>query len=533
MTIRDVAQKINELASNYEMGDFQLLRKQLKNLSRVGSYHLFAGNSIFEEGAYAFHWGGRKEIQYNIEYEKDSKLFRYGLAFSLESSPSLHDPVTTLKPKIMRFNEYLTENREKFSDMYFWFYRSGERSKNFRPRVIDDALIRKDNFIFVGKFFRKTIDQLTLKDYEKILATFDNLLEVYKYVEGESTLVPGPSEKIARICWNDQNWQRPSGREGKSKDKSSFECRAGYGHEEWLFDTGKLIDGYHYSFLQQIGNNIDKYQGNIFDISFYTINSDTRERWWVGGIKNVVVISQRESDKAYAEYRKRGWLKEMKEQLKNVGADVSHFVKFDNFFNIKYKIEDLELLDSPLRFSSNDAAVRGTYYSTLLNKVSEPVLESPLNGQINYKPGYSEGKESKTVSYGQRESEIDLFHNRMQGAIHKQLEKSYGRENVGKNIDTGFGSFIDLVVKDKDSFVFYELKTSNSIKNCIREALPQLMEYAFWPNQNRAKKLIIVSQNPITKRAQEYLSKLRKEFSLPIFYQRYNSESRVLEEQEY
>ena len=57
-------------------------------------------------------------------------------------------------------------------------------------------------------------------------------------------------EKIARICWNTNYWQKPSGKDGKSKD--TYELINGYGHEEWLFDKEKIIDGYHYSFLQGI-----------------------------------------------------------------------------------------------------------------------------------------------------------------------------------------------------------------------------------------------------------------------------------------
>jgi hypothetical protein len=43
--------------------------------------------------------------------------------------------------------------------------------------------------------------------------------------------------KIARICWYTNYWQRPSGREGKSRNKKDYEKVTGYGHEEWLLDT--------------------------------------------------------------------------------------------------------------------------------------------------------------------------------------------------------------------------------------------------------------------------------------------------------
>ena len=64
----------------------------------------------------------------------------------------------------------------------------------------------------------------------------------------------GLTDKIARICWNKNNWIYPSGREGKSINKNSYEYKHGFGHEEWNFDIRKNIDGYVYGYLQQFGN---------------------------------------------------------------------------------------------------------------------------------------------------------------------------------------------------------------------------------------------------------------------------------------
>lgn len=35
-------------------------------------------------------------------------------------------------------------------------------------------------------------------------------------------------------------------------DIKSYEVTPGFGHEEWIFDFTKLIDGYKYSFLQAL-----------------------------------------------------------------------------------------------------------------------------------------------------------------------------------------------------------------------------------------------------------------------------------------
>lgn len=103
--------------------------------------------------------------------------------------------------------------------------------------------------------------------------------------------------KVARICWNTNSWQYPSGPSGKSKNKKAYELEVGYGHEEWLLDTSKLIDGYHYSYIQAIGQHREKYLNNAYNISLYSINSKTKDRWWLGEIKSVEVVDQKESKK--------------------------------------------------------------------------------------------------------------------------------------------------------------------------------------------------------------------------------------------
>jgi len=338
-------------------------------------------------------------------------------------------------------------------------------------------------------------------------------------------------DKMARICWNEFNWQRPSGPNGKSKDKKSYELQTGYGHEEWLFDTEKIINSYHYGYLQQVK---DKYKGKIFSIFFYSINSQTREKWWIGRIKEVEIISKDESSAIYDEYKKRGWINEMVSQLKIVGADSKAFsnVSSESFFNLKYKIDNLKLEDSPLRVSNDDKSIKSYYYK-FLNKESEPKLEVLVNEKFKFNPQHKTRRESSKASYGKRETDIDLFHNRMTDNSYKQLTKIYGEKNVGTDQDTGLGSQVDLVIKDKDSYIFYEFKTSNSIRSCIRDALSQLLEYAYYPNQTRASKLIIVSQNKVNKEAQEYLCLLRNNFKIPIYYKYYNSDRNIVEDIEY
>lgn len=334
-------------------------------------------------------------------------------------------------------------------------------------------------------------------------------------------------DKIARICWNTNYWQRPSGQEGKSRNQKAYENLTGYGHEEWLLDTEKIIDGYHYAYLQAIGAHRDKYLGEIFNISLYSINNITKQRWWIGEIKNVIVTTPKESKSICKIYKQNRWLKEMESQLQDVGADVDDFrnMPTDCFSTIKFRPSDLYLLDEPKPFAHNDPAVTSDYYN-LKNKNSNPVL---IQGEFTFSPGHNKGKESSQRTYRASKKKTDLFHNRMQTAIYEQLCKEYGNENVGTEQDTGLCSRVDLAVKENNGdIIFYELKTSNSVRQCIREGLTQLIEYSYFPDKNNASTLIIVSQNKIDIDNSKYIKKIRESFNIPIFYQQFNIEKNKL-----
>ena len=182
-SIRDVAEEINRVAVRFKMGGFQQVRRDVKG-RRPSTYKIFSKSSIFER--YAFHSGGRTEIQYNIGYGKYREL-RYGLAFSLETSRSLPD-IGVFEAKVKRFNEFVTRNPRKFSNMWLWYLDGDDSGEYERVRPIDWSSVRKGTFIFIGKFLDKELDQLTVQDYEEILRTFDDLLDVYRYVEGDSTV---------------------------------------------------------------------------------------------------------------------------------------------------------------------------------------------------------------------------------------------------------------------------------------------------------------------------------------------------------
>jgi hypothetical protein len=238
-------------------------------------------------------------------------------------------------------------------------------------------------------------------------------------------------DRIARICWNTEGWRKPSGAKGKSKNARAYEHHFGYGHEEWLLDTTRLIDGWHYGYLQPIGLHRDKYVGQEFNIGLYSINDETKGRWWVGSVMDVQVVGAEESAKVHSIYRTNGWLEEMEGQLVAIGAKVEGFQKVDpaDFVVVKYRPQNLELLESPLAFACDDPVVKAEYY-VLLNRKSSPRLVEGTKA-FSFLPGHKPRKAATKATYQRQSSEIDLVHNRIQANLFAQFVKKYGQDNVG------------------------------------------------------------------------------------------------------
>ena len=76
---------------------------------------------------------------------------------------------------------------------------------------------------------------------------------------------------------------------------------------------------------------------------------------------------------------------------------------------------------------------------------------------------------------------------------------------------------------------YFEIKTATSAKQCIREAIGQLLEYSSYPNKNLATTIVVVGQEAANDEDEQYISHLRKKFRIPIRYMRWNWDDRELE----
>lgn len=342
-------------------------------------------------------------------------------------------------------------------------------------------------------------------------------------------------KRIARLTWNDFGWVLPSGPFGKSEDESTHEGKYGYGHEEWLFDTSKIIDGFHYGFLEPIRKEQDAFLGKTYDVWLFSINSETKKRFWIGNIKSLMVIDRDEADRVQQIYIDKGWLKEMESQIRASGANEKGFSNWKgvDLFNVKFNPNDIFSNDPYFSLSDTHPIKDQSRYSFTHFKDEYEVtieLENDFDFISSADNIEDDTDPKRNIHIRQPKAvEIIYLHRAISNSLIKTLRQQYGSENVTREHPAGYGANkIDIVVKNKNQMTFYEIKTYNCLKTSIREAFGQLMEYCFYPDKRKAGELIIVTQLPVDKHTQDYFHHLRSIFKLPIYYQSYDLKSKTL-----
>jgi hypothetical protein len=313
-------------------------------------------------------------------------------------------------------------------------------------------------------------------------------------------------EKITKLCWNDFGWIKPSGSHGKSSAKKTHENSFGYGHEEWLLDKSKIINGYHYGFIQPLNLKSSLHIGKHYKLWLYSFTE--KQKFIIGYINKIERISEEESIEVYRNYKRNGWLSEMVSDLEIAGINPKQFNKTPStiFFNIKFKINDINLFDEYLRLSDKDTNIRISRYK-LLRKDNDFVYKKYL------------GYKRKAIA----ETFVNPYHRLMQDILIKLLRKDQSYSLIKKEYE-----FVDVQgIFNKSETHYFEIKTDTP-KNNIRQALGQLFEYAYFPNVNKADKLYIIGDKELGIEEVMYMKTLRKVTALNLYFRWIDMENEVL-----
>jgi len=533
MNIEEIALKINKicLAESHVFSSLQKIREKYYN-KRPNTWKPFVKKSI--KANYAFHSGGREEMQFNIgeDYINGKNVFRYGIAFSLKENQSLKDAIGVFKNPVLQYNIFIKNYFDFFNGFSYWYYIGKDFGEYYNSvQTINDKEFKAGNFIFIGKYIEKDISKISIQDINSIVELFDYLIPAYEAIQFGK---PSIEKRISRLAFNTKGWVEPSGPEGKSTHKNSHEAKYGYGHEEWLFDTSKTIAGYHYGFLEPIRKQQAAYKEKTFNVWLYTIDGISKKRYWVGEINNLEVITPEHANEIKQKYEGYNWLKEMKEQITSSGANNIGFSDWEgiNLFNVRYKPIDLLINDDYVELPDLHPVIEQSRYT-----FSHFRDEFTINRNDSFDKHIDEEDDDETIIetslYQRKPKAIEIIH--LHKAISKKLTKKlkeiYGSKNVKAEETVGIGSNrIDIRVNsESEGLTYYEIKTYNSVKTSIREAIGQLFEYSMWPNNTKANQLVVLTQKQSNlDEVKSYFEHLRKKLSLSIYYQWFDIESNEL-----
>jgi hypothetical protein len=198
-SLTEIAKTLNDASRNYQFGSLQTIRGRLKG-KQIRSRPPFDPRTVWDSEGFAYHYGGRTELQFNlgVENHRGEDQLRYGVAFSFETSRSLPN-IDPLLPKVRLFNEFLRMDGDRYADLRMWYYRHAtslgpgrtrEISADYMPAPIAHELAQPGVFVFLGQLqSRRNLD------YDRILAVFDRLMPLYEYAESKGTVLSNACDR--------------------------------------------------------------------------------------------------------------------------------------------------------------------------------------------------------------------------------------------------------------------------------------------------------------------------------------------------
>lgn len=320
--------------------------------------------------------------------------------------------------------------------------------------------------------------------------------------------------KLCRICWNVEQWRRPSG-SAASIETGSYVHEHGFGHEEWLFNYEWMIDGYRFAFVQAIHKFLQAYEGTTFPLLLYTITPDG-EHLAVATIDKVYVPTKKQLSHVSDVFSQRGWLDQMRADLRRIGVGTKQLDDPDpwEIANVRFLPTDVQRFDPMPTFTPGKAGAP---------TITRRYMPFNWNGKVDFlrstavgdlgtlperDPRRSEAVRQRAAQQG---TEFDPKHVRMQNRLFKSLKTRHASVAYEEN-------FIDLTGRDPDCLTYYELKTEPTARMCIRQAIGQLLDYSHYPRSKFADCLVVVGEAPATHEDRAYLDILRRKFGLPIQY---------------
>lgn len=316
----------------------------------------------------------------------------------------------------------------------------------------------------------------------------------------------------ARLCWNSKRWTRPTG-EAAREEHDTYCAANGFGHEEWLFNMARLVDGWKYGFLQPVNKSRGRIEGEKIRVRLYSIS---REKGWlyVGEIETCEVLDHDKAEAARAEFEERSWWDEMRDDVVRVGGDVAGITEDDPtlLFNVRFKPKHALLYPQAVQVGENDAVRKLKRYTLVNLKRTSPEVEKDWATRVGTTNAEAKPPQKRR---GVTPRLVNDEHSGIKAELFDLLAKMHGESSVVMEED-----FVDLTLRTNGRLVLVEVKTDSSPRYAVREALGQLLEYDYRRERNgeKATELVVVGPCEADKRDRAYFEHLQKKWKLPFKY---------------
>jgi len=521
--LKDIADSLNRKSKEYQIGELQEIRKELKGLSKKATSDIFVDAPNTMTDNWAYHYGGRSEIQFNIGFEEEG--LRYGMAFSLETSQTLPD-IDLLRPKIKKLNVLIQEEPELFGEYKMWYWREGRRSNISEVRKISSDLIQNGTFIFIGKLMEPNH-----LDYDEILKTFDSMLNIYREVETEEPTLSSQNTKtcvLKPIMWNTNNYVGPSG----FQSAGGFSKDYGYGHEEWNNNDNWIWRNFKVFHTESKPRLLE--YSNDGNLGIIMIAAFKKKQYAVGIATNVyhndseerkLIAGELKTYENYYQVWQQNTVKKAFDNDKN--KFIAHWKKNYTWVQWKCPVENYHWFEKPILLKPEDISgkeklisMHGSYQrvlpqlvlKTLYNYLKDKprIIEWFTTGEFDiewvedktkiqsnsklrkrYSNKGANAPTTNSFSYwveGKRN--IEPLHAKLQARFVEYLSKIKVEYEENKD-------YIDVQYNLDNENYFCEIKPTQNVdsKYAIRIAVGQLLEYQYLNNSD-AKLEIVLSSKP-------------------------------------
>lgn len=517
-TIEEVRQRLNQALEDTRLADFYSIRRQVRGRgNNHGGLFPKAGEAL----NYVFHRGGREELQFNIGFEKGD-LFRYGVAFGLQPGQSLPDPTKQLASRIDAFNSILP-GMPSLSAYEIWIHRGDGSEARLPAGPVPASEVINGNFIFFG--VKEYVGPAGVNEsaVQRAVATLVNILPLYEEIERcvfDEVPVQGRTKAsnryTARIAHNSMGWRRPAGAHDVTESGSSYRSEYGFGHEDWLFRDEWQLGGWRYAFVQGVNRSRKRLlkRGEAFDLELFVLSSQGRSM--VCEIRDVEVLSDQQSADAVEAYVKNGWLATMKQEVEDANGYAAALDPDlpEQILNIRFRTTNVRRIDAGNPIPSWHPAHRLTRYS--LYGVETPLPEKPARwaGRKGVPELPDSGERQRKLQAGM--ATYSPEHQKMQRLLEARLKLRYPGADIAFEED-----FIDVKLRTDDKLILYEVKSDLRPLSAIRQALGQLLEYAYHPRRTHdlEPSLVIVGRRPLVGEDKDFFERIRAQFGLPISYE--------------